>query len=215
MSAQDLENLFGNRDPFSDFFYSVFGSGAGGTRTREQLVSSRGEDVQGETTISLEEAYAGTTRTIELATASGTRKVEVKIPPGIQDGARVRAAGQGASGRGGGRAGDLYIKVGIRRHPVFARDGDDLRVRVDVPLDIGLRGGEVEVPTLKGTRVHLKIPPETQNGTQLRLRGLGMPRLRGGGHGDLFAEVNVKLPLPLTPEMRAWTEQMPKKGGGG
>ncbi|MDQ6919829.1 MAG: DnaJ domain-containing protein [Candidatus Dormibacteraeota bacterium] len=225
MSPREMEDLFGDQNPFSDFFYSVFGNsggssfgdttgraGFGGVRrggAQSRAVASRGEDVEGETVISLEEAYRGTTRTIEMETPPGGRKVEVKIPPGIRDGARVRAAGQGAAGQGGARAGHLYIRVRVRDHPRFTRVGDDVVTRVDVPLDVGLLGGEVEVPTLKGTRVSLKVPPETQDGRKMRLRGLGMPRLRGEGSGDLIAEVHVHLPVPMSPEVREWAESYP------
>jgi curved DNA-binding protein len=209
VTPEELEQMFGGADPFSDFFHDMFGrtgrTTAGGS-PGSRAVRRRGENVEGEVSISLEEAFTGTSRTVELSGETGSRKVEVKIPAGIHDGARVRAAGQGTPGIGGGKAGDLFIRVRIRPHPRFTRVGDDIRTIVDVPLDLALLGGEVEVPTLKGGRVSLKVPPETQNGRVLRLRGLGMPRLRGGGHGDLLAEVRVKLPVPLTPELKEWAE---------
>jgi DnaJ-class molecular chaperone len=98
--------------------------------------------------------------------------------------------------------------VHVLPHPVFRREGDILHTRVEVPLDVALLGGEVEVPTLKGTRVKLRIPPGTQNGAKLRLRGLGMPHLKGGGSGDLIAEVDVRLPVPVPPEARALAEAL-------
>jgi DnaJ-class molecular chaperone len=221
VSPEELESMFGDADPFSDFFYSVFGNGrgsrGGGGFTGgnvfggSRAIASRGGDVEGGTSISLEEAYQGTTRTLEVSGEGRGRKVEVKIPPGIRDGARVRAAGQGSRGRGGGQAGDLYIRVRIEPHPVFERQGDNVSARVEVPLDVALLGGEVEVPTLKGTRVSLQIPAETQSGRRFRLRGLGMPKLRGEGHGDLLAEVDLRLPVPMTDEVRAWAEAYPRK----
>jgi DnaJ-class molecular chaperone len=172
-----------------------------------------GEDVEAETGVSLEEAYRGTPRTVELQTPQGSRRVEVTIPAGIQDGARVRVPGQGSRGQNGGRPGDMFIRVRVRPHPTFRREGDDLYVRVPVPLDVALLGGEVMVPTLKGTPVSLRVPPETQNDRRLRLRGLGMPRLRGEGAGDLYAEVDVRLPLPLTPELRELAEKLRPQAG--
>jgi curved DNA-binding protein len=225
MSSREMEDLFGDQNPFSDFFYSVFGNGADGSgsgssrfggggagpfgRATRVAPALRGEDVEGATDISLEEAYRGTTRTVELNAGRGPRKVEVTIPPGIRDGARVRAAGQGTSGQGGAAAGDLFIRVNVRDDPRFTRQGDNVSTRVDVPLDVALLGGAVEVPTLKGTRVELKVPAEAQDGLRMRLRGLGMPRLRGDGHGDLFAELHVKLPAPMSDEVRAWAESYP------
>ena len=215
MSAQDLEEMFGGGAPFSDFFHDMFGQhpdeGGGGRRARP---AQAGGHVEGETEVTLAEAMAGTTRTVEISGEGGARKVQVSIPAGIADGARVRAAGQGGRGSSGGRAGDLFMRVRVRPDPRFSREGDHLKVKVAVPLEIALLGGEVEVPTLKGTRVKLKIPAETQNGTVLRLRGLGMPRLKGGGAGDLHAEVDVRLPVPLDSATREWAEKRRDSAGG-
>lgn len=207
VTPEEMENLFGDADPFSDFFHSMFGR-AGGGRTRRATVQRRGEDVEGEVAVTLEEAYAGTTRTVEMSGPSGTRRVEVRIPAGIGDGALVRAAGQGGAGSGGGSAGDLHLRVRVTPHPRFQRDGADLRCRVPVPLDVALLGGDVAVPTLRGTTAQLHVPAGTQNGARLRLRGLGMPRLRGGTHGDLYAEVDVRLPATVSPAARELAEQL-------
>jgi DnaJ-class molecular chaperone len=96
---------------------------------------------------------------------------------------------------------------------VFRREGDDLYVRVPVPLEVALLGGEVMVPTPSGSRVSLRVPPETQNGTRLRLRGLGMPRRSGEGRGDLYAEVDVRLPVPLTGDVRSLAEKLRERRG--
>jgi curved DNA-binding protein len=207
-SPEDLEDLFGSDSPFSDFFHDVYGRGQPGAGRGFDSGPLPGQDVEAETTITLEEAYRGTERTLEMQTPQGTRRVEVKIPPGIQDGARVRVAGQGSPGRNGGPAGDIFVRIHVRSHPVFRREGDDLYVRVPVPLDVALLGGEVLVPTLRGSSVSFRVPPETQNGTRLRLRGLGMPKVRGGGNGDLYAEVDVRLPIPLPPEARELAEKL-------
>jgi len=220
VSPEEMESLFGTTtNPFSDFFHDIFGRGSAafraGTvpgRARQPAPTPaprRGGDVEGEAEISLEEAFRGTVRTIELTGPSGTRRVEVRIPAGIRDGARVRATGQGSTGSDGGAAGDLLVRVRMRPHHTLIRDGDNLRVRVPVPLRVALLGGSVEVPTLGGKRVSLTVPAETQNGAQLRLRGLGMPRLKGEGAGDLIAEVDVRLPVPLTPEQREAAAKFP------
>ena len=209
VSPEDLEDLFGSESPFSDFFHDLYGRGPReGPRGGFEVGPLPGEDVEAETSISLEEAYRGTLRTVELQTAEGSRRVEVRIPAGVRDGARVRVGGQGTPGRNGGRPGDLYIRVRVLPHPAFRREGDDLHVQVPVPLDVALLGGEVMVPTLKGTRVSLRVPPEVQNGTRLRLRGLGMPRVRSEGQGDLYAEVDVRLPVPLTPQAREVAQRL-------
>jgi DnaJ-class molecular chaperone len=216
VSPEELADLFGGQgfgargfssqgfsgqgvDGLGDLFGGMFGSGGRGA-----AAPLRGQDIEGETEISLEEAYRGTTRTIELAGSSGSRKVEVKIPAGIGDGARVRVKGQGPAGAGGGGSGDLFIRVKVRPHPRFKREGNNVRLLVKVPLRAAIAGGEVEVETPAGKRVNLRIPRETQNGKVLRMRGLGMPHLGGGGHGDLLAEVEVELPLPADPELKRW-----------
>jgi DnaJ-class molecular chaperone len=113
----------------------------------------------------------------------------------------VRLAGQGTPGTNGGAAGDLYMIISIRPHPRFRREGDDLRIEMPVDLWVNLLGGEVQVPTLKGTRLAVRIPPETQNGQAIRLRGQGMPHLRNPDQaGDLYVEVRTVLPTQLTNE---------------
>jgi DnaJ-class molecular chaperone len=208
VSPDELEGMFGSRAPFSDFFQQFFGGEpeVGGAGRGRRRVARRGQDVEGDAEISLEEAYAGSTLTVDMSSAEGPRRVEVKIPAGIHEGARVRATGQGSAGRGGGPRGDLFIRVHIRPHPVFTRTGSDLAVRVPTPLATAIAGGTVQVPTLRGTTAQLSIPAGTQNGARLRLRGLGMPHLHGGGAGDLLATVDVRLPQPPPEELLAWAK---------
>ncbi len=209
----DLEEMFGNSAPFSDFFNQFFGGGGGAahpgpTGARGRTRAQRGEDIEGTVDISLAEAHAGTQRTLQISDGRARRRVEVSIPPGVADGGRVRATGQGGGGAGGGPAGDLYVRVQVKSDPLMTREGDDLRVRVAVPLMTALLGGAVAVPTLRGRAVQLTVPANTQNGMRLRLRGLGMPRLRGGGNGDLYAEVDVRLPVPLSDDLRSAFEKL-------
>ena len=214
VSPDDLEGMFGSRAPFSDFFQQFFGGEPDvGTSSRgRRRVARRGQDVEGEAEISLEEAYSGAALTVDMSSAEGPRRVEVKIPAGIHEGARVRATGQGSPGRGGGPRGDLFIRVHIRPHPVFTRHGDDLAVRVATPLATAIVGGTVQVPTLRGTTAQLSIPPGTQNGARLRLRGLGMPHLRGDAAGDLLATVDVRLPIPPPEDLKAWARAHSPEG---
>ncbi|MBI2916526.1 MAG: J domain-containing protein [Chloroflexi bacterium] len=160
----------------------------------------KGRDLEYPVDLSLDEAYAGTTRLLELGDGVRPRRLEVTIPPGVDTGSRVRIAGEGMPGVGGGPQGDLYLRVTVLPHPLFERKGDGVYVDVPVPLADALLGGEAEVPTLKG-KVMLKIPPETQNGQTFRLAGLGMPDQGATGRkGDLFAKVRVVLPTGLTAE---------------
>ena len=205
----------GEAGGFSDFFRTLFGEGQAdfdtgplfgrpSTRRRRAAV---GSDIEQDVEITLAEAYKGTERTLELRVPDGsTRRLSVKIPVGVRDGQRIRLAGQGAPGGGGGPAGDLFLRVRLRPHPVFERDADDLRMDLPVALHEALLGAEVTVPTLKG-RVSLRIPPETQNGRVIRLAGQGMPRATGG-YGDLFVTVKVVLPTKLTEKERELVTQL-------
>ena len=207
---------------FSDFFRTLFGDagngGVGGsteelfgrTRTRRGTRARSGEDYEAEVEISLAEAYRGTERAVEVARADGggARRLNVKIPAGVRDGQRIRLAGQGGAGEGGGPTGDVYMRVRVRPHPFFVRDGDDLRAELPVALHEALLGAEVTVPTLKG-RVTLRIPPETQNGRTIRLAGQGMPRATGG-FGDLYVTVRLVLPTKLTEKERELARELAK-----
>src|SRR5207249_3726748 len=138
-------------------------------------------DVDMPISVSLAEVQRGTSRTVELP---GGRRVEVNVPAGVKEGTVLRVPG-------------LRAQVQVAPDPLFTREGKDLRVVVPVPLNVALNGGEVAAPTLKGGRVQFKVPPETQNGTKIRLRGLGLPDPKGGPAGDLYAEVKVQLPVPM------------------
>jgi curved DNA-binding protein len=223
-SAGDYEQMFGGGN-FSDFFETLFGggrrgaggfqsggfntggfdtSGFGGART----ASRKGQDVEHEVTISLDEAFHGTTRALQWEDG---RSIQAHIPRGVRTGSRVRLSGQGAQGSGGAASGDLYLKVRVRPHPNFEREGDDLRVDVPVDLYTALLGGSVPVASMDRT-VNLTIPEGTQNGQTFRLGGLGMPNLRNPDErGDLYAVVDVQLPENLTDEERRLFEQLQAK----
>ena len=207
----------GARDPFrdaggfSDFFRTVFGEQATGDMSGNARPRARraraGADTEAEVEVTLAEAYKGGERTIELRRDDSTmRTLQMKIPVGVRDGQRIRLAGQGSGGAGGGPAGDLYLRVRVRTHPFFQRDGDDLRAELPVTLHEALLGAEVPVPTLKG-RITLRIPPETQNGRTIRLGGQGMPR-QSGGHGDAYVTVKIVLPQRLTDRERELVQEL-------
>lgn len=130
-----------------------------------------------------------------------SRHVSVQIPAGVDNGDRVRLAGQGEAGRNGGPPGDLYVEVHVREHPIFERDGSHLSCEVPVSFATAVLGGEIEVPTLDGHET-LKIPPETQSGRVLRLKEKGVKPVRGGAQGDLFCRVTVETPVNLNAEQR-------------
>ena len=205
----DLGDLFGE-GIFSDFFRAIFGDV--GTRPRARWWEARpryarGQDYEQPVEISLEEAFRGTKRVLE----KDGRRLEVTIPPGVRTGSRVRIAGQGGPGIGGGRPGDLYLKVTVLPHPIFKRQGDDLHCEVPVDLYTAVLGGEVRVPTLEGD-VMLKIPPGTQGGQTFRLRGKGMPNLRNPRQrGDLYVKVQVQVPQNLSRRERELFRELAKR----
>jgi len=186
------QDLFGG---FSEFFRRFFADLGTGPFAEGGVWAPQPRTATAE--ISLEEAFRGTER--EVVVRNGfPRRVTVRIPPGIRTGQKVRVRGAAD--------GDLYVEVRVQPHPVFTREGDDLVCEVPISLTEALLGAEIEAPTLEG-KVKVRVPPETQQGQVLRLRGLGMPRLRGGGRGDLLVRLRVVLPRGLSPEERRLVEQ--------
>ncbi|MDB5076568.1 MAG: hypothetical protein JWO42_2747 [Chloroflexi bacterium] len=209
-------------ESFSDFFQSIFGqAGAKAAgRTATATRPRRGDDIEQQVEVSLEEAFAGGQRMFTLTgqdrcprcggsgldadgktctNCKGTgwttfsRRIEVKIPAGVRDGSRIRIAGEGNPGAGTGPRGDLYLVVMLKPHPKFRREDDNLLEDLDVPYTTLVLGGEVLVPTVKG-KLLLKVPAGTANGKQFRLAGQGMPRLKDGTRGDLMVKLYAVLP---------------------
>lgn len=129
------------------------------------------------------------------------KTLSVKVPPGVDTGDRIRLTGEGEAGANGGPPGDLYVQVAVREHKIFARDGRNLYCEVPISFSDAALGGELEVPTLDG-RVKLKIPEETQTGKLFRLRGKGVPPVRGGAPGDLLCRVVVETPVKLNKRQK-------------
>jgi curved DNA-binding protein len=201
---------------FSEFFRTFFGGGGfqtagggfgGSPGGFEDAFASgaAGVDVEHPVDITLEDVLKGTRRTLQVG--EGGRRVEVKIPHGLREGARVRIAGEGRAGPRGSRRGDLYLRVRVLPDPRFERKGDDLHSTFVVPLSTAVLGGETEVATLEG-RVGIKIPPGTPIGRTFRLRGQGLPRLEGGGRGDLLASLNVETPSTLSAREKELFEEL-------
>jgi DnaJ-class molecular chaperone len=233
----------GDLGDFSEFFRTFFGdlgarggrfegvefedSGMFGGRGRAR----RGQDLETEVALTLEEAYAGAHRSFEFqqlepcstcrgtgrqgkepcATCGGSgqvargHRVEVRIPAGVRDGSRMRVAAKGGVGAGGPR-GDLYLRIRVQSHPVFERREDDIHVELSLAVWEAALGAEVEVPTLRG-KVSMKIPPETSSGRTFRLPGYGLPHPKGG-RGDQLVRVRIVLPRELTPRERTLFEEL-------
>jgi len=215
MTPEEMEAMFGGsagaggEDPFSDFFHTFFGGadirGSGGRASR----AARGRDLEHAIDLTLEEAFGGTTRRIVTTRGGKERSVEVRIPAGVKDGARVRAAGEGSPAARGATAGDLYLIVRLLPHSRFERRGQDLHAHFAVPVTTAVLGGEVSIPTLGGSPVRLKVPPQTDSGRVFRLRGHGMPAVgKPDERGDLYATVDLHIPSRVSDEARAHYEAL-------
>jgi DnaJ-class molecular chaperone len=213
VDEEEMRRIFGEEDPFSDFFKTFFG-GMGaepGPRARGGRAprARAGHDLEHEIELSLEDALRGTTQRLGLHHDGQARTIDVRIPAGVGEGSRIRVAGEGGAGTAGGPSGDLYLRIHMRPHSQFERRGRDLHTRVPVPITTAVLGGETDVPTLAGGHLRLKVPPGTQNGQVFRLKGQGMPAVgKPDDRGDLFAAVDVQVPRQLTPDQRKHYEAL-------
>jgi DnaJ-class molecular chaperone len=218
---------------------SGMGGMRGGVRQGQDMRKRVGDNIEQPVEITLLEAYVGGSRTFSIQsteicqTCQGTgevgsrpcsncsgqgmvprsKRIQVKIPAGVDNGSRIRVAGEGQPGIGGGPRGDLFLVISVKPNADFERKGDDLYVDVDVELVKAMLGGEVAVPTPDDRRLLLTIPSETQNDRLFRLAGKGMPRLRGESSGNLYARVKVILPMNLSDEERALFEKLARSRG--
>jgi curved DNA-binding protein len=204
---------------FSDFFEQFFGGGGGrggfggGSFGQRPRSAERGSDVEADIMVTLEEAFHGSKRPISLRRGNSNKveSYQVKIPKGVHEGQRIRLAGQGEAGAGGGKSGDLFLRVRLARHPDFTVEGNDLIHEVKLPPWQAALGGELRVPTLEG-HAKLKIPPGTQGGQRFRLRGHGLPTA-GGERGDLLVEAQIQIPKKLGEREREIWKQLAELHG--
>ena len=205
----DLGDLFGGGlfGGLGDLFGMGGRRGQGGAQAR----SRRGGDAEAEVSLSFHEAVQGATRTLTVQGPDGHRQVTVKIPAGVNDGARIRLRGQGQPGAQGGPAGDLYVRIHAASHPLFARSGRDLKVHVPLAFTEAALGADIAVPTLDG-KVTLRVPPGTANGRTFRVKGKGVAAAEGTG--DLLVTVEVTVPEHLSDEARALLEQLRSEEAG-
>jgi len=192
-------------EDFSDFFQSMFGGQGFGGNTRGSASGKfKGQDVYAELNLNLNDAATTHQQTFEI----NGKKVRITIPAGVYDGQQIKLRGHGNPGFNGGPNGDLYITFNIAPDSRFERIGDDLRTKVSVDLYTAILGGDVKVETLQGA-VNLKVKPETQNGTTVRLKGKGFPVYKKEGqYGDLFVTYEVKLPTNLSAEQKEIFEKL-------
>jgi curved DNA-binding protein len=185
----------------SDFFGDLFGRG--GRRARGPV---KGADLESEMSIDFVSAVRGAT--FELRLNGAIEPVSVRIPPGAAEGSRIRIPGHGAQSMGGGPPGDMIVVLHVQPHKWFKRDGDDLRLALPITLAEAYVGAKVKVPTADGA-VTIKVPPRTQSGAVLRVRGKGVAR-KGKDAGDLYVELAVQVPTEDSPEVAALVEKLGK-----
>jgi molecular chaperone DnaJ len=183
---------------FDDILGGMFGGGGGGFRTARG--PQRGQDIDATTTLPFRQAVEGSTVSLVVE----GRTVTARIPPGVRDAQRIRLRGKGRPGEAGAPAGDLVIAVHVEPHPVYSLDGRDLRITVPVTFAEATLGAKIDVPTLDGGTVRVKVPPGTPSGRTLRVRGRGVTS--GSATGDLLVTVQVVVPQRLTDEARAAVE---------
>lgn len=207
---------------FSDFFESFFAGSHEGFESRGPSEARRnsgggsfaepGRDVEADLLVTLEEAVRGSSRKVTLrrpghgGAADRSDTYQVRIPPGVREGQRIRLAGQGGAGTDGGGAGDLYLRVRLARHPDFGVQAADLHGDLDLAPWEAVLGVQTKIPTLDGP-TSLRVPPGIAAGSQLRLRGLGLPRA-DGTRGDLYATVRIQTPVPVSAEEKNLWEQL-------
>ncbi len=209
---------------FSDFFEQYFSGasrygfpedafGGGGARPGGATGNRRGNDVEGDILVTLEEAMHGAVRSISLQMTdprSGkvdTHTFQVRIPAGVTDGKRIRVPGQGEPGRGNAEAGDLYLRVRHAAHPDFHTEGHDLYYELDIAPWEAVLGTDLSVPTLDGS-IKLRIPAGSENGQQLRVKSRGLPKGKSGERGDFYATLEIRTPVSSTPAERELWENL-------
>jgi len=210
----------GFEDPFGGFgrgqaggaqtgdFRDIF---SGGGYQDQGPFGQRGQDVDSELHLSFDEAARGTEKKVRFSKGNRIEEVTVKVPAGIESGKKLRLAGKGMEGVGGGQTGDLYLKVNVAEHPVFKREESDIVVDKEIKISDAVLGTSIEVPTLEGNK-NIKVPPGTQSNSRIRLKGFGFPRLQGGGKGDQLVRILIKYPRNLTERQKKLIEELKKEG---
>jgi len=193
-------------DPFGEMFgEQVFDR-------REAPAHEQQQDIEYNLSITLEESVMGAEKKLSLKKGDVIEDVNVKIPPGISSGKKLRLAGKGLHGPYGGPEGDLYLNIGVLPHPIFSRDGDDLYVERTVSFSQACLGSTIEVPTLANGSKRLKIPAGTQSNTKIRMKGFGVPHLKGEGSGDQFVRIFVDVPKKLTAKQADLVKKLSEEG---
>ena len=237
--AEGFQNRFSQEDIFRGFDFgsvfqefgfggagaqSIFGQFFGGPRGaggpfggrgggfRQQPRAMKGQDLIYELTVTLEEVYAGSRRVITYTAGGRQETVSVKIPAGVSSGQKLRLPAKGEASPTGGPSGDLFVQIRLAEHPVFRRRKQELHLQQQIRYSEAVLGTEIEVPTIDQKRLKLRVPPGTQTGAKFRLKGYGLPDMKGDGRGDAFVEVSVTVPQELDETQKALIESMSEAG---
>lgn len=215
-SQEDIFRNFNANDIFREFnlgggediFSRIFGGG-GGFRQGGRGMSRRGQDFEMELDISFMEAFSGGNKRVAFSREGRSEELSVKIPAGIDSGARMRLAGKGGSGVGGGPNGDLYLNITVREDARYTREGADILMPQAIPFSSACLGGSLDVETLDGVK-RIKVPAGISSGTKVRLKGLGFPK--GGSRGDFYVVIQIKVPKSLSTGQRELVERLAREG---
>lgn len=218
-SQEDIFRGFNANDIFREFnlggsddiFSRIFGMGGGFRQGGGRSMSRKGQDFEMELEISFQEAFAGGEKRVAYSREGKAEEIAVRIPAGIDTGAKLRLAGKGGAGIGGGANGDLYLNVKVREDARYARDGDNILCRLQIPFSQACLGGSLDVPTLDGVK-RIKSPAGIQPETKIRLKGLGFPKKGGTERGDFFVTVTVAVPEALSVKQKSLAEALAEEG---
>ena len=232
-SQEDIFKGFNFGDIFKEFgfndsgFTNIFMGGGGGhgrrcgfsfggdpfsAYTTGQRAQVKGSDLVYELPLTLQDVLRGTTKTIALEQGGKQKRIDVKIPKGMTTGKKLRLAGKGQPGAFGGPPGDLYIQAKVLDDPVFSLVGHDVYVDREIKLTEALLGTQIQIPTVDGKNLNLKIPPGTQHQTKMRMKGYGLPEMRTNRRGNLYARILVKPPKRLNKKQKALIQELSETG---
>ena len=213
--AQNIfSQIFGGKGGTGQYSFhsegSPFGSSTSGFRGHRQAI--KGQDLIYELSLTLEELAKDSKKTIAYQVDGHQEQVSVKVPAGIPAGYKLRLRSKGAASPYGGPPGDLFVLIKVLDHPVFRREKDDLYIKQKIKFSESVLGTEIEVPTIDKKRLRLKIPPGTQNNAKFRLKGYGLPHMKGGGRGDAYAEIGIAVPQKINKKQRSIVESLSEVG---
>jgi len=183
-----------------------------GFQNFHQQQQVKGSDLSLELPITLNEVLTGAEKTISLGHGSAAEKVSVRIPAGIETGKKLRISGKGSPSPMGGQPGDLYLLIRVEQHPTFTREGSHLSMDLQIPYSSAVLGAEVEVPTLEGKQLKVKVPPGCQPQAKLRLRKHGLPDSQGGTRGDLLVKILAAVPKTLSETQKELLDRLKESG---